>query len=81
MSFFPQKHQVLDFPSQKVGHTVSWFIFSSPVQLKATQILGRIKNWVRNFLEYDAEEVSDKDYFLGLVVGGESGRTVNYIFL
>ena len=27
------------------------------------------------------EELSDKDYLLGLVGGGESGRTVNYIFL
>ena len=43
--------------------------------------LGRSKNWVRNVLEHDVEELSDKDYLLGLVGGGESGRTVNYIFL
>ena len=33
-------------------------------------------------IEYDVQELSaDKDYLLGLVGGGESGRTVNYIFL
>ena len=45
--------------------------------------LGRTKNWVRNVnaLEYNVGELSDIDYFLGLVEGGESGRTINYIFL
>ena len=45
------------------------------------KFLGRIKNWVKTVLEYDAEELSDKDYLLGFVGGRESGRTVNYIFL
>ena len=76
------KRKIVDTPEcQFCGandNLVHFFIAGLSVVHK---FLDRIKNWVRNVLGYDVEELLDKDYLLGLVGGGENGRTVNYIFL
>ena len=70
-------HQNASFVEQMI----IWFIFSLQACPAVHKFLDRIKNWVRNVLGYDVEEILDKDYLLGLVGGGENGRTVNYVFL
>ena len=75
------KRKTVDTPECQVcgatDNLVHFFVACPTVHT----FLGRIKNCINNVLEYDVEELSDKDNLLGLVGGGESGRTVNYIFL
>ena len=72
------KREIIDSPECHIcGETdtlVHFFLTCRVVRL----FLMRIGRWLEQVLGFNMRELSDKDYLLGLVGGGERVRTINF---